>query len=62
MAAAPTSLKFIGPKQIVSALDSNKVLDIEGASYKEGAKLHIWQNFKTLNQKFLLKKLDLQNL
>ena len=56
MAAVPTSLKFIGPKQIVSALDSNKVLDIEGASYKEGAKLHIWQNFKTLNQKFFIEK------
>ena len=56
MAAVPTSLKFIGPKQIVSALDSNKVLDIERASYKEGAKLHIWQNFKTLNQKFFIEK------
>ena len=33
MDSAPTPLYFIGPKQIISSLDSNKVLDIEGAYY-----------------------------
>ena len=62
MTAAPNPLKFIGPKQIVSALDSNKVLDIEEASYNEGAKLIIYKNFKQLNQKFFIEKWELQNL
>lgn len=56
MSAAPIPLKFIGPKQIITALDSNKVLDIEGASYAEGAKLQLWQNNKTLNKKFFIEK------
>ena len=41
-AASPITLNFIDPKQIVSALDSNKVLDIEAALYTEGAKLQIF--------------------
>ena len=52
-------LNFIGPKQIISSIDSNKVLDIEGAYYNIGAKLHIWQNGKTLNQKFFIEKVGL---
>ena len=59
MAATPSPLKFIGPKQIVSALDSNKVLDIAGASYNEGAKLQICNNVKQLNQKFFIEKVGI---
>ena len=33
MDSTPTPLYFIGPKQIISSLDSNKVLDTEGAYY-----------------------------
>ena len=52
--ATSTPFNLIGPKQIVSSLDSNKVIDIEHAYYNEGAKLHIWDNNKTLNQKFFI--------
>ena len=45
--ATSTPFNLIGPKQIVSSLDSNKVIDIEHAYYNEGAKLHIWDNNKT---------------
>ena len=31
-------------------------MDIECASYTEGAKLHLWKNNKTLNQKFFIEK------
>ena len=54
--ATPTPFNLAGPKQIISSLDSNKVIDIEHAGYKEGAKLHIWDNNKTLNQKFFIEK------
>ena len=54
--ATPTPFNFVGPKQIISALDSNKVIDIEGAKYTEGTKLQIWKNNKTLNQKFFIEK------
>ena len=56
MDSAPTTLYLIGPKQIISSLDSNKVLDIECAYYTKGAKLHLYQNNKTLNQKFFIEK------
>ena len=48
-----------GPKQIISSLDSNKVLDIEGAYYTPGAKLQLYQNNKTLNQKFFIEKVGI---
>ncbi len=51
--ATPTPFNLVGPKQIVSALDSNKVIDIEDVKYIERTKLQIWENNKTLNQKFL---------
>ena len=57
MNASPNPLKFIGPKQIVSSIDSNKVLDIEAGSYNERAKLQIWDNNKTLNKKFFIEKI-----
>ena len=56
---APTPLEFIGPKQIVTSLDSNKVLDIEGAEYTKGTKLILYQNYKQLNQKFFIEKVGL---
>ena len=42
-----TPLYFIGPKQIFSSYDSNKVLDVLDASYQKGAKWIIYQNNKT---------------
>ena len=59
MDSAPTPLEFIGPKQIISSLDSNKVLDIEGAHQAIGAKLLLYQNNKTLNQKFFIEKVGI---
>ena len=59
MDSAPTPLDFIGPKQIISSLDSNKVLDIEGAEYVKGTKLILYQNYKQLNQKFFIEKVGL---
>ena len=56
MDSAPTPLEFIGPKQIISSLDSNKVLDIEGEHHAKGAKLILYQNYKQLNQKFFIEK------
>ena len=56
MDSAPTPLYFIGPKQIISSLDSNKVLDIEYAYYTKGAKLLLFDNNKALNQKFFIEK------
>ena len=52
----PTPFYFIGPKQISSSHDSNKVLDVVDASYKRGAKVQIYQNNKTLNQKFFIER------
>ena len=49
MDSAPTPLDFIGPKQIITSLDSNKVLDIEGGEYTKGTKLILYQNYKTLH-------------
>ena len=59
MDSAPTPLDFIGPKQIITSLDSNKVLDIEEAEYTEGTKLILYQNYKQLNQKFFIEKVGL---
>ena len=59
MDSAPTPLEFIGPKQIVTSLDSNKVLDIYGAEYTKGTKLILYQNYKQLNQKFFIEKVGL---
>ena len=59
MDSAPTPLDFIGPKQIITSLDSNKVLDIEGAEYTKGTKLILYQNYKQLNQKFFIEKVGL---
>ena len=59
MDSAPTPLDFIGPKQIITSLDSNKVLDIEGAEYAKGTKLILYQNYKQLNQKFFIEKVGL---
>ena len=59
MDSAPAPLDFIGPKQIISSLDSNKVLDIEGAEYVKGTKLILYQNYKQLNQKFFIEKVGL---
>ena len=56
MDSAPTPLEFIGPKQIISSLDSNKVLDIEREHHAKGAKLILYQNYKQLNQKFFIEK------
>ena len=49
MDSAPTPLDFIGPKQIITSLDSNKVLDIEEAEYTKGTKLILYQNYKQLH-------------
>ena len=59
MDSAPTPLEFIGPKQIITSLDSNKVLDIEEAEYTEGTKLILYKNYKQLNQKFFIEKVGL---
>ena len=59
MDSAPTPLDFIGPKQIITSLDSNKVLDIEEAEYTEGTKLILYKNYKQLNQKFFIEKVGL---
>ena len=59
MDSAPTPLDFIGPKQIITSLDSNKVLDIEGAEYTKGTQLILYQNYKQLNQKFFIEKVGL---
>ena len=59
MDSAPTPLEFIGPKQIISSLDSNKVLDIYEARYTKGTKLILYQNYKQLNQKFFIEKVGL---
>ena len=59
MDSAPTPLDFIGPKQIITSLDSNKVLDIDGAEYTKGTKLSLYQNYKQLNQKFFIEKVGL---
>ena len=59
MDSAPTPLDFIGPKQIISSLDSNKVLDIERKKYVKGTKLILYQNYKQLNQKFFIEKVGL---
>ena len=59
MDSAPTPLDFIGPKQIITSLDSNKVLDIEGERYTKGTKLILYQNYKQLNQKFFIEKVGL---
>ena len=56
MKADLTPLYFIGPKQIISSLDSNKVLDIKGASCYKGAILQLFSNHKGLNQKFFIEK------
>ena len=45
-----------GPKQIISSLDVNKVLDIKGAYTNPGAKLQLYENNKGLNQKFFIEK------
>ena len=45
-----------GPKQIISSLDVNKVLDIKGAYTTPGAKLQLYENNKGLNQKFFIEK------
>ena len=44
-----------GTYQIVTKLDNNKVLDIQGASSENGANLDIWTNNKQNNQKFNVK-------
>ena len=59
MESAPTPLNFIGPKQIATSLDENKVLDVYGAEYTKGVKLILYQNHKQLNQKFFFEKVGL---
>lgn len=41
-----------GTYQIVSALNSNKVLDVDGRYTYSGANVHIFQNYNSKNQKF----------
>ena len=59
MESAPTPLNFIGPKQIATSLDENKVLDVYGAEYTKGVKLILYQNHKQLNQKLFFEKVGL---
>ena len=56
MDCAPVPLSLIGPKQIISSLDENKVLDIENAVYEEDGKLILYDNLEQLNQKFFFEK------
>ena len=44
-----------GVYNISSALDNNKVLDVSGGSYNNGANIQIWDNSKVQQQKFQLK-------
>ncbi len=44
-----------GTYQIITNLDNNKVLDIEGNSNSSGANVEIWYNNKQNNQKFNIK-------
>lgn len=59
MDCAPVPLSLIGPKQIISSLDENKVLDIENAVYEEDGKLILYDNLEQLNQKFFFEKVGL---
>lgn len=44
-----------GNYQIITSLDLNKVLDIEGGSNSSGANVEIWMNHRQNNQKFNIK-------
>lgn len=44
-----------GTYQILTGLDHNKVLDIQGASNASGANVEIWSNNRQNNQKFRIK-------
>ena len=61
------SLEYINGEFYISSiyqitLKSNKVLDIEGASYKDVGNALIWQNNKAQNQKFQITRIGDTNI
>ena len=47
-----------GTYQIVSALNNNKVVDVEGPYSYSGANVHIFQNYNKTNQKFKINYIE----
>ena len=47
-----------GTYQIISALNNNKVVDVEGPYSYSGANVHIFQNYNKTNQKFKIKYIE----